>query len=83
MISVGHPGRCRRGTVKLSPKGQKNDREKAQKIKRRIMKIIKEQFDFTDEEIMRIACEDWAHIMDGGVLAVWGKDILNLDNREE
>ena len=47
------------------------------------MKIIKEQFDFTDEEIMRIACEDWAHIMDGGVLAVWGKDILNLDNREE
>ena len=47
------------------------------------MKIIKEHTDYTDEEIMRIACEDWGHIMDGGVLAVWGKDILNLENREE
>lgn len=50
------------------------------------MKILKEHTDYTDEEIMRIDCEDWEHwehIMDGGVLAVWGKDILNLENREE
>lgn len=76
--------RCRK-------KVKKNDREKdkkmtakrSKKIKKRKMKIIKEQFDNTDEEIMRITCEDWEHIMDGGVLAVWGKDILNLENREE
>lgn len=46
------------------------------------MKIIKEQFDFTDEEIMRIACDDWENIMDGGVLAVWGKDILDIEIRK-
>ena len=46
------------------------------------MKILKEQTDYTDEEIMRIACEDWEHIMDGGVLAAWGKDILDIEIRK-
>ena len=72
-----------KGQKKRPRKGQKNDREKVKKNQEKKNEIIKEQFDNTDEEIMRITCEDWEHIMDGGVLAVWGKDILNLENREE
>lgn len=68
--------RCRK-------KGKKTTAKRPKKFKKRKMKILNEHIDYTDEEIMSIACEDWENIMDGGVLAAWGKDILNLENREE
>ena len=48
------------------------------------MKIIKENTELTESEMeaIHIASEDWENILDGA-LAMWGKDILNLENWKE
>ena len=48
------------------------------------MKIITENTELTESEMeaIRIASEDWENILDGA-LAMWGKDILNLENWKE